>query len=146
MKQMTKTTGQGLFALGVVLTIFWGCGTTRSISGSNTVLPQSNSPNASQISFVDNVSPNADVIQSNGAGVVSASAVVKIYGSDYPTDTTVIASGTAAANGSFSINFGNNLDFDGDTDAPDTDLVYWTVTAPGHSESLATYIYVGGHN
>jgi len=130
----------------IILGVFTGCGTTRVVSGSAAALPQSSPPNASQVSFVDNVSPNVDAIQSNGAGAVSANAVVKIYGTDYPTDTTVIAQGTAAANGSFSINFGNNLDFDGDTSPGDTDLVYWTVTSPGYSESLATYIYVGGSN
>jgi len=142
-KQQVK--GLGLSAL-VILTL-WGCGTTRSTTGLNNVLPQSQYPDYTQISFIDNVSPNVDVIQSNGAGVVSANAVIKIYDSNL----VFVTQGNAAADGSFAIAVGNNTDYDGEDNAQQNidfgiykDTLYLTATAPGRSESLATFVKVGG--
>jgi hypothetical protein len=133
--------------VGAALFVAWGCGTTRSGTSSNAVLPQSHYPDYAQISFVDHVSPNADVVQSNMVGVVSANAVVKIYNDSL----VLVAQGTAAANGSFSVTLGNNLDFNGEDNLDEhntygiyKDTVYLTTTTPGFSESLSTFVKVGG--
>jgi hypothetical protein len=134
LSQLTITLMAGLF---LVLTVFWGCGTTRSVSGSNAALPQSQYIDNSKVTFVDNVSPTHDRIKSTMAGVVSANAVVKIYDSN----DVLITQGTADAGGNFDIDFDDNK-----SNSLPSSTVFLTTTTPGFSESLANFVNANGSN
>jgi hypothetical protein len=96
----------------------WGCGTTRSVANMGPSATTAYIDNA-KVTFVDNVSPAQDVIQTTTSNVVEAGSIIKVY--DY--NDHYLTQVTATGSGTFSINFGDNVVVTGN-------LVYLTATAP----------------
>lgn len=120
----------GLAAL--LVCAVWGCGTTRSVANMGPVMTTAYIDNA-KVTFVDNISPAQDDIQTTTSNVVEAGSVIKVY--DY--NDQYLTQVTATGSGTFSINFGDNIVVTGN-------LVYITATAPGKLESVYSFVHING--
>lgn len=132
MKKINEGKSKKIIVLGMLMIMISvaGCGTAgdavtklespdRPAALEATTLPDEN-----LITVQQNASPSDDYVVGS-AGAVEAEAVVKVY-EVYPGGTAIYSM-TAAADGSFSLNIGD--------DDPQTVIFYLTATAPDKAES-----------